>query len=269
MLGSLIKFEFKATYKIFFILYAVITAFSIVYRFYINLYNGVGYISKYITLAANDIYFIIFLLIYLFLMATVGILTIFIIIRRFNNNLFGDVGYLMNTIPVEPWKNIASKVIVSLVWMVCGIFVCFVSVILLLTYNATFTELFKGFGEFVLDIIKGDNLFITICNFFLCFIIQQAANIMIIFCSISIGRLFNRHRKIIAFVAFLIINTITSTITLNIVFGDAGSFIYSNVDSKIEVFNNIFSFGILYNIVIFVIMFVVTNYILKNRLNLD
>jgi len=258
MLGSLIKYEFKATYKVFFLLYALVLFFSFITRFTINFNDSVNFFASNSSFEIGNIALMIFMLIYFMLMITTGVLTIYIIVKRFYGNILGDSGYLMNTIPVAPWENILSKLSVGAVWLLLGMFVCFLSVIVLLTSDISLYELIRGINELIghIDI----EMFDIICNFILCVIIQQVSNIMVIYCSIAVGHLFNKHRKMAAVGVFLIIQVVIDTIAWNVfhTYGLLG-----------DGFNAVLHFVLLFNMVVLVVSFIVTNYILKNRLNLE
>lgn len=263
MLVSLVKYEFKATYKMFLLLYALIIFFSFVNRFMIDFNGSIGFISSYIGFDVNQIALVIFMLIYFILMITAGILTIYITVKRFYSNIFGDSAYLMNTIPVAPWENILSKLFVGSFWILLGLFVCFISGIILITADISVYEALRGISELIayIDI----EIFDTICNFALCVIIQQMSNVMIIYCSMAIGHLFSKHRKAAAVGVFLIIQVIINTIIINIANGTG----WWQSLTFIEGFNTVMTFGILFNMVVLLIGFFVTNYILKNKLNLE
>ncbi len=61
-------------------------------------------------------------------------MTLTMMIQRFNKNLLSDEGYLMHTLPVKPWKHIASKLLASMLWMIGSVVVALIS-ILVITYE--------------------------------------------------------------------------------------------------------------------------------------
>ena len=263
MLGSLIKYEFKATYKMFFILYAFVMLLGCINRFLFNFQESVDVISDYTySFSSQEIALITFIAIYVILVITVIVLTIYMIIKRFYSNLFGDEGYLMNTLPVMPWQNILSKFIVAVVWLFLGGIVCLTSVVILVTHEMdiqTFVEkLFEAFTS--IDVKEWK----IILNFFVSVITEQFANIMIIYCSISLGQLFNKHRKLAAFGSFVGITTCISVITSSL-----ASFIFMENMDFIGKLNTGLVFGTITNLFILIIMFFITNYIVKNKLNLE
>ncbi len=271
MLISLIKYEFKSTYKIFFILYALVLAFSFINRFTMGFdISGINYWSSYINIDARATALFIFGALYAFLLITTVIMTIFITIQRFYKNILGDTGYLMNTLPLRPWMNIFSKLFVSTFWILLGMFVCGISVVILFTAGLSISDILKGiftiFSEINIDI------FIWGIKFLISTIIGQAANVMIVYCSISTGHLFNSHKKLMAFITFLGIMIITNYVSSTLIFNPSfnfANFVTGHVISGSEWFCSVINASILFNIIYIAVTFIITNYILENKLNLE
>ena len=57
------------------------------------------------------------------LCVAIAVITALTIIQRFTRNLLGREGYLMHTLPVTPAQLILSKLISSMVWLLCSILV--------------------------------------------------------------------------------------------------------------------------------------------------
>jgi len=92
-----------------------------------------------------------------------------------------------------------------------------------------------------------------------------------IYASISIGHLFSKHRILSSFGAFIILNLITTAIasTIGITFSNSNlPSMFDNINSSLP--GHLFLISlILYNLVFFIVYFIITNYILKNKLNLE
>lgn len=277
MLGSLIKYEFKATYKMFFLLYALVLFFGFVIKYMIVTDSNFSIIIDYyfkdtslVELAYLGVTFT-----YLILLAAVGVLTIFIIVRRFYKNMFSDTGYLMNTLPVEPWKHILSKLFAAVVWLFCGMGVCFFSIVIILSNEMTFYEILDYFTDVIILIFSEEKSAYLFISFIVYFFVQQTANIMTVYLALSIGQLFNSYRKTMAFTAFIVINVVTNVLAIflyNKLFTTVNmeyNTIEYNVNLEVDYFLNMFIMGIIINAIIFAAGFVVTNYIMKNKLNLE
>ena len=115
MLGKLIKYEFKATGRLLIPLYGALIIFAFINKIFMGdfLYNS--------DTILGNIPQILAILIYVGIMVAIFVVTVFIIIQRYRTNLLCDEGYLMNTIPVKPWENILSKLVVALVWSIASI----------------------------------------------------------------------------------------------------------------------------------------------------
>ena len=91
-----------------------------------------------------------------------------------------------------------------------------------------------------------------------------------IYASISIGHLFSKHRILSSFGAFIVLNLITTAITsaIGIAFSIAGKTFFDNIESFLTI-HLFLIFTIIFNLVLFIVYFIITNYILKNKLNLE
>lgn len=265
MLGSLIKLEFKSTYKIFMVLYSLLLLFSVINYGFLNTSSGFIYISEQSGMDITEIAFCVTILIYIILLVTTVIFTIFIIIQRFYKNILGNTGYLMNTLPVNPWQNLFAKLFVSTFWILCGMFVSFVSLIIFISGDVKFSEILSGFFDLVKYIFSNSDIAIFCFKFLISTILSQAANVMIIYTSISIGHLFNKHRKLMAFVSFILIIIVISFIS-NLIFLTNDNMI---INMLTDLDNSYINISILSNLAIILVTFFVTNYILKNKLNLE
>jgi len=187
-------------------------------------------------------------------------------VQRFYKNILGDTGYLMNTIPVRPWMNILSKLLVSTFWIMLGMFVCIVSVFILITQGIPISKVFNSLFEF-LGYIFEVKAFIPLTKFFILAVISQASNVMLVYCSMALGHLFNKHRKLMSFLFFLLIFIVNSHISSLIIF-NTDIFIGTQYNG-LGFLSSVSNFGILLNTAFIAITFAVTNYILENKLNLE
>lgn len=106
MLSKLLKYEFKATCRIYGGLYLAILAVAAL----------LGAFFRFPALA-SDFPFAVVTIVYLMLCVAIAVITALTIIQRFTRNLLGREGYLMHTLPVTPAQLILSKLISSMVWL--------------------------------------------------------------------------------------------------------------------------------------------------------
>ncbi len=257
MLRKLMKYEFKAIGRIMIPLYATLLCFAIINKLFIGMNSNqvnmdfLGGIPAFITFMA-----------YAVTMIGVFVVTFFIILQRFYKNLFGNEGYLMNTIPVKSWQNILNKLIVSMVWAIISVVVAGISIIIMAYEPGIFKFISTGLRHFYSEI--GLDIPVIIIELVILGIVFLAHEIMMVYASLSIGQLFKSKKLLGAFLGFMIISIVQQAIVgIGIaVFAAIG--IFDNIVPQ-----HIFFYIIAGSLFFFTILFCITNYILKNRLNLE
>ena len=264
MLGKLLKYEFKATSRILLPLYGALLIFAFIVKIFIgtkldgvnmDFLGGIPAVVSIFTYGAT--------------MAAVFIVTIFIIIQRFYKNLLGDEGYLMNTLPVS------SKLISAIIWSLVSIFVAILSIIIMMYNREAFGNFFsiipeafsKAYSEF------GGSLILVGIEFLVAGLLQLALNITLIYTSISIGHLLPKMKILGSFGAFIVLNIIMNTIFSSIMLLIPNSFSeYMSLvfQSNMTALVHLIGLGAAFiNALWFTIFFLITRYILKNKLNLE
>lgn len=194
MLGKLIKYEFKATGRILAPLYGAVIIFSIFSAFFMELN------SKYLSIPQSLAIFL-----YVLLIIATFVLTFFIIIQRFYKNLLSDEGYLMFTIPVKVQDNIIAKLITSFCWTICSVIVALASVFILAFTSIPFDvipNLFKDMHNAIIT-LGGNYGYPIIIILFLVLLVSTISQILMLFCSISVGQLFTNHKLLGSFVSYI------------------------------------------------------------------
>lgn len=265
MLGKLMKYEIKATGRTLLPLYVVLLAFAIINKVFI----GTGFSHE--VNGFSGIAFILSILGYGFTMAAVFIVTFFVIIQRFYKNLLGDEGYLMNTLPVTTTANITSKISIATLWNVVSGLVAILSIIIMsfepTSFVKLFHELFAGFSEAYNQF--GFQVYIIIIELVVAGLVQLIKSVTMIYASISIGHLFSKHRILFSFGAFIFLNLITVAIS------GAIGITFSYMDFRNIHIESFWPLHVLlisataFNLIFFIAYFIITNYILKNKLNLE
>jgi hypothetical protein len=266
MLGKLMKYEIKATGRTLIPLYIALLAFAAINKIFI----GTGLTDKLKGFGGIPVILSIFG--YGCTMAAVFIVTFFVIIQRFYKNLLGDEGYLMNTLPVTTITNITSKISIATFWTIISGIVAVLSIIIMAFTPSAFEQFFyevfqalsEGYSKF------GIQIYIVIIEVIIAIFIQFVKFIIMIYASISIGHLFNKHRILSSFGAFIILNLITTAISsaIGITFSFVGKPLFGNLQSFTPIHLLLVSI-ILFNLVFFTAYFFITHYILKNKLNLE
>lgn len=263
MLGKLLKYEFKATGRLVLPLYGALLVFGLINKIFLETEIGFGSASGTI----GNIASLITMFVYGCIMAAVFIVTFFIVLQRYYKNLLGDEGYLMNTLPVPVWKNICSKLIVGIVWNILSVIVAVISIVILAYYPGMIGNAFEFMGEVWRVGISefGFRIPLVIFEIIVLGILSCASSTLLLYSSMSIGHLANKRKILCSFGAFIGISMITSFITS--VFNT--SFISYNYAFEFMDFQWILLKVAASLIITSVIYFVISSYIMKNKLNLE
>ena len=243
MFWNLVRYEFKNVNKWYLALYGAVLALSALI--------GVQASSlKSIDTPDQQMIMLVFLaLVFGGLIITLSISTLILIIRRFKGSVYDRQGYLTLTLPVSEHQIILSKLLGAFIWSLASslVFILSIYIILVLT-GANFLDIFSL--EYLFKFYM-DSFWLSVISF----ILSTVAGILCIYLSISIGQLFNEYRTALAVVAYIVIQTILGFITLNL-----------RIDFD---YNWMISFEILKDLILSLVFYLGTYYILKNKVNLQ
>lgn len=261
MLGKLLKYELKATSRVFIPLYIAILVVSIV--------NGLSLNLEILNIQGLATIILMCLFVSLF------VITIVVTIQRFNKNLLKDEGYLMFTLPVSSKYLVLSKYLTSLIWTFLSFVVAFLSftiIFMIPTYK------YFDFSYFIneFNLLFSDMLNLNIIGQFikviLLMIISYTIFIFNVYLALSVGQLpiFNRFRNVSSFIGFLVINLLISY-AQNIVslFINDASVNIETIDYVTSIVSKGLNIAIIINIIIILVLFFATTYILDKKLNLE
>ena len=264
MLAKLLKYDFKAMFKIFLPLWGVLLVVSGVNR----LISG----SPLAEGGGMGIFTSLLGVMYVLLIMAVMVVTTVIIIARFYQGLLKDEGYLMFTIPVKPWQLLASKLISAMVISIISGVVALASVAII----AYFPEM----GQVLAELWKMGMK--NVPNFLPLVILLVVSLFVGIICSVSqvYASMALGHRVGFAVLAFIVLSVIWSTVGSVI-----GMFGYPDLTSTMISINEIevsvdvagisnvlltaTVWGLILDVVRCVVHLGITNYILSRRLNLE
>ena len=197
MLFKLLKYDFRAMWKQFALIWGAALALALVNRFSIFL-NADGHETHFrsASLSAVPVFAFTAALIAMF------VISVIFVIQRFSKGLLGDEGYLMHTLPVRPWELVASKLICGIVtWVLSGM-VALLSPVLMIPLNLSDLLQFP-WVKLLLGILKHPDTILLMMGFCLLVISYIALFISVMYLSIAIGHLVSRHRKLICTAAFI------------------------------------------------------------------
>lgn len=263
MLGKLIKHEFRAISKTLGILHIALVFITVIGMIAIN-FNSTNENLQMI----SSLTFVMYILI---LLAVAVAVTIYLVVR-FYRNIFTDEGYLMNTLPVKPYELILSKLFVSFVWcLINGACTAF-SIFLLCLSKSTLDDIVNVWNvmsdEFLVE--AGISMSSFVPYIIIGCIVSVLYMFVMFYASIAIGQTFKNHKVLFslgAYVVLYFLSQIVSTLAL-LPFGfvtmvNADSFSFQTTILPMMLLSYLASFALL------VIYFVITNYIMNEKLNLE
>lgn len=112
MLKQLLKYEFKATKSLYFGLYLALL--SVVLGVTFRQEHALAHSTSFQNLE------VILMIVYVSVILAIAVLCFVSTVQRFYKNLLGREGYLMHTLPVTETQLILSKLITSMVWVLCS-----------------------------------------------------------------------------------------------------------------------------------------------------
>ena len=243
MFWNLVRYEFKNVNKWYLALYGAVLALSVI----------IGLQASAIKILPSQDQESIMLIFQAFifggLIITMSISTLILIIRRFKGSVYERQGYLTLTLPVSEHQIILAKLLGAFLWSLLSTVVFILSIyIFLVTVDPQIIDAYMiryFFGHYL------DSIGLSLISY----IFSTVAGILCIYLSISIGQLFNEYRTALAVVAYIVIQTILGFITLNL-----------RVDFD---YNWMISFEILKDLILSLVFYLGTYYILKNKVNLQ
>jgi len=266
MLGKLLKYEVKATSRLLLPLFIALVIFAAITRAITALSP-----NSYSTPA------VISMIIYGLIMVAMFVTTFITILYRFHKNLLADEGYLMHTLPVPVWQHILSKLLVSILWIVASGAVAMVSIMILGFEISDFTGIYAFFADTYQRAFAeiGFTLYVLSFEVILGFFLSVAYGILIIYAAMAIGHMFNRHKILASFGAFLVLNTISQLLFVLFVWMpswlssiEALQAFYMQLSREL-LLQLLIAYYLAFTTLVGAAYFALTNFILSKRLNLE
>ena len=277
MLGKLLKYEFKSTSRVMWLLYLGLIGVALMLGIIVRVGDFTGiteYSSTYINMnneAMNSVLriLLVFLGISYFLVLTaVMVITTVMIVLRFYRNILGDEGYLMHTLPVPTTHLLTSKLLISVIWMLLAGASAVVSGFVFMVSSGFLGFLIRE-GELirvikeVFEVLPWTTVILTLVSG----LIGIVSSILLFYLSMAIGNMANKNKFLFSVLAYLGIQTVLS-IVASIVMVLGGTALFEQVYEAETFFNTINITSIIINVLTAVGCFIATDWILKRRLNL-
>lgn len=190
MLFKLLKYDFRAMWKQFSLIWGAALVLALVNRFTLFRNAESGLHSGLLMFAFGAV------------IAAMLVICISFVLDRFGRGLLGSEGYLMHTLPVHPWQLVASKLICGMVaWIISG-WVAFLSPILMVPFDLSDLIQFP-WGKLFQGILKHPDVPVLAAEFCLMTTSAIVLSISTMYLSMSIGHLLPHHRKLVSVAAFI------------------------------------------------------------------
>ncbi len=193
MLLRLLKYDFRAMWKRFSLIWGAALALALVNRF--TLFRDTGD-----AVFGQDGPF---MFAFMCVIAAMFVIAMIFVVDRFSKGLLGDEGYLMHTLPVRSWQLVVSKLICALVtWVGCGV-VALLSPFIMAPVNWLELMQFPFWSDILRGIMKHPGTLALMAEFCLVILAFIVLFISVMYLAMAIGHLFSRHRRLISVAAFI------------------------------------------------------------------
>lgn len=274
MLGKLFKHEMKATSRLFLPLiigYMAVTllckiSFETVYSRSVD-----NFILNSIT--------VIFFFLYFAYTVALFVMTFVFVAMHFYKTMVGEQGYLTNTLPVKTSGIINAKLLAAMLWQVLA------GILLILSFSvfamghlkfAYLREFWDIFRELYAQASVYTNLPLLLFKFIGYSITSLLSATLMLYTSIALGHLFEKHRVIWAIAAYFVLHIAMQVITSalpNLFYSVTDNQYHMNAPEAFHVLADTLqqysTLSIVFNIVCAAVLYVITNYVFSKRLNLD
>ncbi len=263
MLGKLLKYDFKNLYKTLLPIYLITLVITIL-TVILNNFSDTS--NLFSTLNA------LMILSYVVILMVLVVGTFFLSVRDFYLDFATERGYLTNTLPVKKSTIITSKFITSVVTMISSLAVMFISILILVIGNGEWTNFANAIAIFFRDIPTAGVVMLILMTVLM--IVAYISGLAVCYLSIALGQLKNTNKLGFSFLAYIILYIIYEMyFTFALIFiGTISPDFVRSLDNEVGVISSVnILFGILIGLVIIITAIItpITNYILKNKLNLE
>lgn len=274
MLNKLMKYEFRATSRLMLPLCLLVLVMAAGVRVFCGILGEGSAFSNTDTgvimeiSGFNVLNFLSVTSIVGFVLAMIAavVVAFVLMILRFRTNLLGDEGYVMFTLPVSSHQLVWSKLLVSTVWFLVTAAVDCLGLLIALSTPVFYTELVEVLRE-IMTQLQGHGP-IIIAEFVVLFLLSCLAFCLEFYAPLSIGHSFARHKMLLSVVFFFVIQFALQTIGslmlagLLVVPGDWEL-------SPTILTHGIMGISILATLVQGIIFYLLTQWMLRSRLNLE
>ena len=200
MLGTLLKYEFKAIGRLLLPLYGAWLIAAVML--------GLATAGETAGAGGGSVLFIVIsgILYGAFAMVAV-ILTCILLIQRFYKNLLGNEGYLMFALPVTTGQHIVNKTLSAAVWGTAGLIVAAISGILIAGFSQGFGTVYNNFhfmfGDIELMLEREPSMPLVVIELLAAVFVIFAETATKVYAAIAVGHQWSNHRVLGAIAAYI------------------------------------------------------------------
>lgn len=293
MLGKLIKYEFKETYKMGGLMLLLILA--------VSLLGVVGFVSplsmlmehgEVLEAAEEPIVSVVWVMtmvvsLVLYIIVLIGVMYGILIYSgvHFYRSMYTDEGYLTQTLPVTPHQLLISKTLVAGVWYLTVEIAMIVSILALVfamvnsvsgavpDMNAYFGEMspWEFFNQMFVAMSSelGINAVHYVLSMLLVFLVTPFATILMLFGSVTIGQLSRKYKGMMGIVAYFVVMIINMLLAYIIQFLFMfGTIVIDNGGGSVPLTSAYDSSTVL-GLIMGTAMYFISHHILSKRLNME
>ena len=198
MLFKLLKYDFRAMWKQFSLIWGAALALALANRFSIFWDVDDHAIGLSDTTTSGITVFA-----FMSVITAMFVIAVIFVVNRFSKGLLGGEGYLMFTLPVRSWQLVLSKLICALVSWVGCVMVAFASLFIMIPFNWAELFQFPFWSDIFRGIMKHPGTLALMAEFCLVILAFIVLFISVMYLAMAIGHLFSRHRRLISVAAFI------------------------------------------------------------------
>ena len=231
MLKQLLKYEFKATKSLYFGLYLALALLSVVLGVSFRQENAWADNTNFGRLE------VILMVLYLSVIFAIAVLCFVSTVQRFYKNLLGREGYLMHTLPVTETQLILSKLITSMVWVLCSGLVGIVCITVMVSIGVIDQETFgmvdwnswKQLWQMLYEEI-GPEFWVAMAWTILINLARLASLILCVYAACMIAHQFKKQTMVVGILAFIGMNIVENQIDKLLGMNDVTLFVGVNYE---------------------------------------
>jgi len=214
MLGKILKYELKASARVFLLMYAALIAFALISAALSWVGGGMHIDFGSFGLSIGSIFSGISTTIYWLMVVAVFVVTIVIIAMRFYR-LLGDEGYLWFTLPATANQHILGKLLAAIIWTLASCVALVASWGLLLVSSPetgiAMAQIANGWQQIV---VLGFDPTSWVAWLIVIIVIEMLSSVLMLYAAMAIGPNLIKSRLGGSVLAYLILYTVTQVVSL-------------------------------------------------------